>query len=64
MNDKCCFSPIMDPVMVISSTLELIDVKYSQIMDSDLQKYFQRMKTSIDKISDHVKNNQSNSSQK
>lgn len=45
---------IMDPISVISISLENMELRFSEVMDNEMKIPMKRMRRSIDKLVDHV----------
>jgi len=52
----CC--AILDKIMVIEGSTNIIELKFSKDMDKDLLEHFERIQRSINVIYEHVRKNQ------
>ena len=56
--EKHCLCPIIDPVMIIHASQEIINKKYSHLMDDEFLEHFQKIERAISKIYDMYSENQ------
>lgn len=55
---KYCLCPIVDPLMIIHTFQEIINKKYSHLMDDEFLQHFQKIERAISKIYDLYYENQ------